>query len=273
MPIRFQAISDTKETSKVFAGILGTIFEQANSGFATSDKKYFIVRSEMIDVKTKKVLGHYVYTLHTNEEKQVNEVLDVDIILSTAPPCKLHFLKLLSGSSDSNEYYEVETADTAQHLSIETVCRYAIDGELLGTEQEAYISIFPYQLTVYKNLDDFNRKMGVSNVKVGDTDLTVSGFSETFCSPSSTFDTAEDDEPGSASSFILGTVKAIHKACICIDKNKFKFIIADVETALGTVPVAMNKGYFDLRKLRVGSFLGMCANVKADLSTPEIFLR
>ena len=48
-------------------------------------------------------------------------------------------------------------------------------------------------------------------------------------------------------------------------------VLAQAETALGSVPVPLNGGWFDLRTLRVGSLLAMNADVKADLAADADF--
>ena len=49
------------------------------------------------------------------------------------------------------------------------------------------------------------------------------------------------------------------------------FVLAQVRTAMGIVPVAMGRDVFDIEKLKPGMIIAMNADVKVDLSKPEDF--
>ena len=55
-------------------------------------------------------------------------------------------------------------------------------------------------------------------------------------------------------------------------KADLTFVIAQVKTALGIVPVAMSRDVFNIDGICPGKVLAMAAVVKADLSKPDSFL-
>lgn len=270
MPLHFDSITNDG-AMEAFSNIVSTVFDSCDSVFAASDKRHFIARSDMVDIKTGDIIGNYVFTIFCNEAEQTNELLDVDITFHSYTPTKLHFIKKLEGSSDANEYYEVETVDTEQHLEIETVNRYTVDGDIVDKNLPAYISVFPFELSVYKNIDVFNRKIGFKKRHpIGKTGLTTAGLSETFISPGSVMGAKDKNEHFS---FLIGTIVTLRDVCINIGGLKYDFVLAQVKTALGSVPVVMGRKVFDIRKARIGSIVAMRADVKADLSKTEDWIK
>ena len=49
-------------------------------------------------------------------------------------------------------------------------------------------------------------------------------------------------------------------------ENSLSFILADVITGAGIMPVPMGKGVFELKNIREGSYVAMYADVKADFA-------
>ena len=49
--------------------------------------------------------------------------------------------------------------------------------------------------------------------------------------------------------------------------EKVSFLIVDVDSGMGVIPVAMSQECFDLEELAVGKVLEMRADIKADFST------
>lgn len=264
MPIRMNAITNDSQNPELLANLVQVELQQrVKEAFATPDKAYFVCRSDMIDSITGEPFGHYVFTLHSDQEKRVNEILDIDITLDNPVPTSLSFLNMLPGSSDSNEYYNAETEDGSR-LQIETVGRYTVEGTLAGTTREVSVSVFPFQLTVFNNMRAFNVFAGFEKpIQVGGTDYKVDGMSPTFMSPGGVFSANQSDE---AYTFMLGTVESYHDVQVDLGEKKLDFVLAQVSTALGVVPVAMGRDVFDLSNLREGCVLAMNADVKADLA-------
>lgn len=269
MPLRLNAITNNAG-SDMLANLLGPVFEKCNSAFATPDAKYAIAHSDMVDTKTGKLIGKFVFTIYCNTKEQRNEILDLDLVLINPNPTKLNFLTRLDGSSDSNEYYNAETIDSAQHLQIETVNRHTVAEDTLIGERDVFISVFPFELSVYKNISAFNKAMGFKKKhRIGPKELglTTSGFSDTFISPSDMFQA----KAGEYFSFLVGTVESFNDVHINIGNLGYDFVLAHVKTALGVVPVAMGREVFDLRKLKVGKLVAMKADLKADMSKASDF--
>ena len=198
------------------------------------------------------------------------EIKDLDIVWNNDTPTRLQFNTLRDGSSDANEYYEAETVGDGQHLEIETVNRHAVKGDILDTEREVYISAFPFELSVYADIDAFNKWVGFkSEITLGDTDLKVGGFSEKFMMPGGLFnDKKKMDE---SYSFVVGTVVAYRDVEIAFGETVLPFVLAQVDTALGVIPVSMGRDVFDLEKLEVGCVVAMNADIKADVARDEDF--
>ena len=271
MPLHLNSMANTTEEQSIdlFSYAVGPAFEACNSAFATEDKLHFIGRTEMIDKNSGKVIGHFVYTIWTNLEEQRNELLDVDITLCNENRTPVHFLNRLPASSDSNEYYDAETEGTEQHFQLETVCRYTVPGEIVDTVRDVSISVFPFELNIFDSITAFNRHIGFKeHHPIGDTGLTTEGLSETFLAPGGIFSKSENDE---TYSFIVGTVESFEDVSVSFGKYILDFVLAQVRTAMGIVPVAMGRDVFDIEKLKPGMVVAMNADVKADLSKPEDF--
>lgn len=270
MPLRLNAITNNSQDPALLAGILGPIVQANDSAFVTPDGSYIHGRTEMIDTKTGQFIGHYVFTYKVHNEKKSLEILDIDLMLASQTRMRVSFLKCLPESSDANEYYDVEAAGMGQHLQIETVNRHTVAEQIEGTEREVSACAFPFQLSVYRNLRMLNKHFGFRRHKrIGKTGMKAFGFSDTFAAPGNIF-AKEDAQPYS---FMIGTVRSFRDVSIRIDEQKLDFVLAQVETALGIIPVAMGREVFDLKKLRKGCVISMNADVKVDLSKPEDFKR
>ena len=223
-----------------------------------------------INATVLEAMSAYCCNALVNDEQKALEVLDLDFILNTSEYTELKFLNKRNGSSDSNEYYDVETTSEGQHLQIETVNRHTIsDDSIEDCERKVRISVFPFELSVYKDMDAFNKWAGFGDGKeVGNTGLKVGGFSETFAMPGGMFKEKADDE---SYSFLVGRVKSFRDVQVSFGEISWDFVLANVYTALGTVPVAMGREVFDLSALEPEVIVAMNADVKADMSKPEDF--
>lgn len=269
MPLHFNAITNDTQNATALTWILQNGMDECDSAFVSQDQQYFHIQTPVNDILSQKEIGKIVYTIKRNEECEALEILDLDFILLSDEYTSLRFLKKCNGSSDSNEYYEVEAVSEGQHLEIETVNRHTVTSEIEGSERDVRISIFPFELSVYNDIDDFNAWVGVTDEKViGNTDLKLGGFAETFAMPGRLFDDKNDDESYSS---LVGKVKSFTDVQIQFGEVTWSFVLAKVFTALGTVPIAMGREVFDLRNLAPESIVAMNADVKADLSRPENF--
>lgn len=270
MPLHFNAITNDSQNTAALAWVLQSGMDECDSVFISQDQQYFHIQSPVKDVLSQEEIGKIVYTIKNNDEQKALEVLDLDFILNTSEYTELKFLNKRNGSSDSNEYYDVETTSEGQHLQIETVNRHTIsDDSIEDCERKVRISVFPFELSVYKDMDAFNKWAGFGDGKeVGNTGLKVGGFSETFAMPGGMFKEKADDE---SYSFLVGRVKSFRDVQVSFGEISWDFVLANVYTALGTVPVAMGREVFDLSALEPEVIVAMNADVKADMSKPEDF--
>lgn len=266
MPLHLGAITNNSEKSSLLAAILQEKLDQANAVFVDPTRTYIHLSSDIHDLISNETIGKFVYTMKVGEK--AIEILDIDIIWSNPIAADVHFLNLREGSSDSNEYYDAETVDTEQHFQLETVSRHIIgDAALEESNRKVYVSAFPFELTVFENIDALNLFFGFDHViRIGDTDMQVGGLSETFLAPGSVLRGGEAQNE--SYSFVVGTVKVCREVLIELGNAKLGFVLAQVETGLGTIPVSMGRDVFDLKNLKAGCLIAMNADIKADLAAP-----
>lgn len=268
MPLHLDSIMNDKQKNDVFTWVIQECMDGCDSLFISEDKKYFHIRNNIIDKLTNKPIGKFIYTLMLGDN--VLEIKDIDIVWDCDTTTILKFNVLRDGSSDANEYYSVEVVEDGQHLEIETVNRHVINGSIVGTEREVFACAFPFELNVYDNMDDFNSWAGFeSPVQVGGTDITVGGFSPKFTMPGRIF--GDEKNSGESYSFMLGEVVSFRNVEVTFGENTCQFILADVDTALGVIPVGMSEDVFDLEKLKLGSVIAMNADIKVDLAQDKDF--
>lgn len=263
MPVRLQAIiTDEDRKKEVFSELMSYICSdrQTSLAFAAEDGQYFHVSYDLYDRITNSAFGSLVFTLKTEKEEKAIMIEDLDIVLKREDPVTLNFLDLRDGSSDANEYYRVATKD-GYYFEVETVNRHAVEGNILDTTREVMVSAFPFELSVYDDIEELNKALGFAKpIKVKGTDLEVHGYSVKFTMPGGILESSEDSEHYS---FMIGKVLSFQEVEWEIGEHIIPFIIAQVETAAGVTPTAMSREYFDLEKLKEGAMIGMNADLKA----------
>ena len=270
MPLHFQSITQKDQNSELLAELFGEPFENPSSVFVSKDK-YVHSQTNIRDEISGEIFGKLVYTIKSNEKKQVNELLDLDLVLINDTKTRLRFLSLREGSSDANEYYDAEIAEDDGRLEIETVNRHSAEGELVGTEREVGICAFPFELTVYESIKVFNKAMGFDReIKVKGLDLAVHGFSERFIMPGGAMSGKKED---GSYTFLLGRVIGFRDVRWRLGAIELNFVIAQLDTALGVIPAAMSREVFDLSNLSENAIVAMNADIKADLADPKDFIR
>lgn len=266
MPLHINSITNDRSTS-VLAWILQKGMDECNSIFVSDDNKYFHIRREIRDLRTGDAIGELVYTVKHSDERL--EVLDLDITWNSDELVSVQFDKLCKGSSESNEYYLAEVMDGG-HFELETVNRYVIKNDLENTENQVYISAFPFELSVFPDIDSFNEWAGFKNeITVGDTDIKVGGFSESFIMPGGIF--KEDKSEEEHYSFLIGRVVDFRDVEIAFGEQIYSFVLAKVDTALGVIPIGIGREVFDLSEIQVDCIVAMNADVKADMARKEDF--
>lgn len=153
---------------------------------------------------------------------------------------------------------------------METVNRYVVDGELIDTEREVFISAFPFSLSVYADMDTFNEWAGFKkDAKVRGTDLKLAGFSDKFIMPGGVLNSNKRHDE--SYSFVIGRVVSFRNVEVSFGETVLLFVLSQVDTALGVIPVPMSRDVFDLENLEVGCIVAMNTDIKADVARNEDF--
>lgn len=263
MPLHLEAITE-HETNEIFTWILQDALQNVNDAFATQKdgKTYALASYPLYDTTTGSEIGKYVFTIYSNLEEQCNEILDLDIVLNNSTPTRLHFGRKLSQSSDSNEYYEVLADEKEQHLIVETVNRYTVPGEIEGKDIFIYASAFPFQLTIFETVEEYNKYCGFETpIQVGNTELKVHGLSTTFACPGDMMKQNDDEDPWS---FVVGEIKEYRGVTIAFGSIKREVYLVTLHSALGDLPTIVGKEIFDTSKIGVGKIIGMNTSVKVN---------
>lgn len=266
MPLHLQSIKDDDRQAERLTALLMMSGEDPDAIFVSEDK-YLHTQYDLTNEISGEVFGKVVLTMKINEENI--EILDLDIFLNNENRVALDFLDIREGSSDSNEYYDAATEDDI-HLQVETVNRHTVDTELTGTRREVRACAFPFEATVYEDIRAFNRSVGFGDgINVGKTDLVVHGLSEKFMMPGTVM--KEKQKKGESYTFLIGTVSSFQDVTWRLGNEDLDFALVWLDTALGCIPAAMGREVFDLSDLAVGKVVGMNADIKVDLSKPEVF--
>lgn len=268
MPVHFNSILNEQNKgseelqNSILNGILQNDLQNPDDVFVNKDKNKFTITKYIMDINKNEKVGKSVITMMTNEEQKVHEVIDIDLTLLSDKPVKLNFENKLDKSSDSNEYYDVIIDNNDVHCQIETVNRLVKEEKsIIGTAQDVYISIFPFQLNVFNTIEDFNKEYVFSKpIKVGKTNFEVHGYSEEFAGPGGMLRGNTDE----ICSFIIGKVVSYKDITGIIGGIKVPFTIIKLKTAFGIVPVAASRDTFDLSNLSENKIIVMFADVKVD---------
>ena len=268
MPLHLNSITNDNQKAEPLAWILQKGMDECDSVFVSEDNKYFHIRGNIIDRLSGEPIGKIVYTILHGDE--VLEIKDLDIVWNNSVPTMLQFNKLRDGSSDANEYYEAETVDEGQHLELETVNRHVVSEDIVNTKREAFISAFPFELNVFANIQAFNEWAGFKReITVGNTGFKVGGYSERFMMPGGMFNAKKKSDE--SYSFVIGTVKSYRDVEIAFGETVYPFVLAQLDTALGVIPVSMGRDVFDIEKIQEGCIIAMNADIKADFAKDEDF--
>ena len=229
---------------------------------ASNDKNHLYIRRSLYDL-TGNLLGHLVFYLFPDHRNNTLYVKDIDMVLLPSDAIKVEFEERLGPQEDFDEYYKVVSSETHRHFDVELVGRYLVDGEILGTEQTVSVSAFPFSLGIYDDPDDMNRSLGLAGLRVGKTDYTVSGLSDTFIGNGTFFSKGDQND---IYSFIVGSVRDIRYVMAVLGDYRFSYYQVILDTGIGTLSTAMSPDVFQLEKLRIGKIIAMKAYIKADLS-------
>jgi hypothetical protein len=249
------------------AALLKGALEHSDAAVISEDQNYIQMAQFLVDVLSGQRIGKLVYTMYRSADEKSLNVLDLDITLDSESTTELRFLEKLPASSDANEYYDVEATDEGQRLQVETVNRYLIRQEIENTTQTVRTSAFPFRLTVYKDLDELNQKLGFSGHRGEEPGMEELRLHEHFAAPGSL--SQDDALKGETFSVIVGTVRSVRDVEVRFGKTKIPFVIAQVNSALGLLPTAMGRDVFDLDGLVPGAAVIMYADIKADFAVEQ----
>ena len=265
MPIHIQSLTAKSNDSSLLAALLQGALEHSDAAVISEDQSYIQMAQFLVDVLSGQRIGKLVYTMFRSADEKSLNVLDLDITLDSEATTELRFLEKLPASSDANEYYDVEASDEGQRLQVETVNRYLIRQEIENTTQTVRTSAFPFRLTVYKDLDELNQKLGFPGQSVNE--MEVVGLHEHFAAPGSF--SQDEAFKGETFSVIVGTVKSVRDVEVRFGKYRIPFVIAQIDSALGLLPTAMGRDVFDLDGLVPGAAVMMYADIKADFAVEQ----
>ena len=267
MPLHLNALTNHHQ-DELLAYLLQNGLDHAEDAIAGEDGRILHLANPVWDAASGERIGKFVFTLLIDDARKALEAIDIDITLDSAETAELRFLEKLPQSSDANEYYDVETANDRIRLQIETVNRNFLAGDIVDTVQRVRACAFPFQLTVYDDMDALNDAVGLKQtVNVNGTDMTVGGLSSIFAAPGSlgSIDGSESD----IYSLMVGIVRNIRDVSVKFGEKTLTFVIVQLESALGLLPVAMGRDVFDLDKLAPGRAIMMNADVKADFAVDQ----
>ena len=268
MSLHLNSITDANVGPCVLSWLVKKGMDEYDSIFVTDDGKYFHIGREMFDAVSGDKIGSFIFTI--KKEGRSLQMLDLDLVLNNDTPTLLKFDSLRPGSSDAKQYYNAVTVDTERHLELETVNHHVKSGELSGRETEAYISVFPFELRVYKDIDAFFEHMGhISYATAESRGEREHRLSEGFIMPGGLFNSRKQEDE--SYSLLLGRVLSMRDVSVVLGDVELSFVLAKVDTALGNVPMAMGREVFDLSSLRIGSIVAMNASVNADVAKYEDF--
>ena len=269
MPLHLQSIMDDNQNAARLTAVLRKSSDNPDSVFVSRDK-HVHSQYNLSEEISGNVFGRLIFTMKVNDEQKRMEIIDIDAVLNNNNRVSLDVLSRLDGIPDSSEYYGAVTAEDV-HLKIEAVNRFTVEGDLANTKQEVSVSAFPFQATVYDDIEAFNQWAGFGGgIKAGDTDFVVHGFSETFMMPGGIL--GGSDSKNENYTFLLGKVASFQNVRWKLGKEDLDFVLVWLDTALGRIPAAMGPEVFDLSKLAEGKIIAMNADIKGDLSKPEDFV-
>lgn len=260
MPVHFESYIKNGSNENEILAEVNNIIEKPDAVYMVPDGKKVLVSQFLKDKNdSNKRIGKIVVTIVTNDEKKINEIVDVDLTLDSNKAVTLSFDRILKESSISNEYYDVSASGV--HFQIETVDRYMVNEPgLMNCEIDANLSLFPFKMNAFDTLDELNEAIGFRKpVELGAIHEKVHGLAEDFFGVGGMILGVE--EPCSV---LIGKVESFKEVKCDFGKKEIEFTVIYLNTALGVLPVAANRNNFYLDNMKVGSYIMMFADVKAD---------
>ncbi len=192
MPLHLESIVSELKSDNTLSVILEGV-RTADLLYLSKDETIMHSRKRMKDTLTGEEFGSIIYTLKIEKETEQLRLIDLDMVLDNDNKTKLQLLNKLPASSEAKEYYDAEVVGQGGHLQIETVNRNACKDEIIDTEQEVYISAFPFDIKVYNDMEEINKKFGFEkDLKIGEHEIRFNVFADDFMAPASLFQMGTD---------------------------------------------------------------------------------
>ena len=261
MPLNLESIVKNDKLQDIFLWIVQSGMENPQSVYMTDDKRVIYVRNDLYDEFTMQIIGRIVSTLVVKEDQI--EIKDMDIVWNNHNLTVIEPQNHVIEDDEEDEYYEVEVND--HHCTVVAINRFTKEN-ILNMKHEVSISVLPFSLLISESLDELNHIIGMNKtITIDEMECKIDGFSDDFMMSNGIFNSND------ASSSLIGKVLSFKDVKVVFGDVDCEFVIAQVETGLGIVPVSMSKDIFDLEKLKEGSYLFIQAMVKADFAKSDVF--
>ena len=260
MPLHLEAITK-KDTMEAISAAMKKI-ETCKSIWGKKGGKYVLFKEDICDCKDNEKIGEFIYTLKLDEEGYT--LLDLDITVKNISDVTLRFDELLEGSSDANEYYNVEYNDSI--FQVETVNRHMLsDKDLTLKKHTVNLCAFPFKLNFYKTIQEVSEQFGLNKeLEIPQVGKKIVTIADDFMASSDLF--MSDPDSMETFSAVVGKVVKLKYVDIDFFGEKETCIILDIKTHVGNLATIIGKDIFDISEMKVGNYVFMCADIKADFN-------
>ena len=241
------------------------VFEKAQAPMPetgrSGDGKVWHCETPLKDELSGGTFGKIIYTLAkqpSEEGAPETAILDVDMALCGYESITLKLEKEFGNYADWNRNYIAAECEADHHFVAEAANRFAGSDELEGKTVNAALSAFPFNFDLFGSLEELNRCVFGDKVEGEGDPVGFCGVLDSFTCPSM----RTKDMPFST---IVGIVKGFRDMRMNVGGESFDFIIADLQTGLGTLPTVVSRERFDLEDLAEGRYVIMNAYVTAEL--------
>ena len=263
MPMHLEALAPVMPSHEELGDACYTMVETASDFYKPVDRLVHL-RTRMVDRISGEVIGNFITTIFEDRKANMNRLVDVAIAFASDNTVILQIGGKRGEESPACEHYNATyEGDVEQPLWIETVNRFTAPADLEGEEVEAVLSIFPTNLDVYEDMDALNEAYGmnrpINHPYFQEIGMTNIRYTDNFLGVMD------------GKNMLFGTVLSFRDVHVEIEEMILDFVLAEVRTTFGPVPVALSRDYFDLEGIHPGSALAMYAVICADLATPGYF--
>ena len=260
MPLHLETLTK-KDTMEAISAAMKKI-ETCKSIWRKKDGKYVLFKEDICACSNNEKIGECIYTLGVSEEGYT--LLDLDITVKNTSNVMLQFDELLEGSSDANEYYNVEYNDSI--FQVETVNRHMLaDKDLTLKKHTVNLCAFPFKISFYETIQKVSEQFGLNKeVEIPQVGKKIVNIAGDFMAASDLF--KSDSDITETFSVVVGKVDKLKYVEIDFFGEKETCVIIDIETHVGNLTTIIGKDIFDISDMKVGNYVFMCADIKADFN-------